>query len=88
MVDLEVRLDPKDKEAMKERIVPYGMITNFGPVDVSKRLLKRLRSRTEENNRSVHDWDTIGGFHQSYYKRHLLSFWRLCHAMLERNLEQ
>ncbi|PUU79923.1 hypothetical protein B9Z19DRAFT_977109 [Tuber borchii] len=55
-VDLEVGLDPEDEEAMKERIVPDGMITNVGPVDVSKRLLKRLRSRAEENNRSVHDW--------------------------------
>ena len=53
MVDREVGLD---EEAMKERIVPHGMITNFGPVDVSKRLQKRLRSRTEENNRKLHDW--------------------------------
>ena len=54
--DLEVGLGPEDEEAMKERIVPDGMITNVGPVDVSKRLLKRLRSRAEENNRNVHDW--------------------------------
>jgi len=55
-VDLEVGLDPEDEEAMKERIVPDGMITNVGPVDVSKRLLKRLRSRAGENGRGVHDW--------------------------------
>ena len=86
-VDLEVGLDPEDEEAMKERIVPDGMITNVGPVGVSKRLLKRLRSREEENNRSVHDWDMIGGFHRSYYQRDLLSFWRLCRAILKRSLE-
>jgi len=55
-VDLELGLDPEDEETMKERIVPDGMITNVGPVDVSKRLLKRLRSRAGENNRGVHDW--------------------------------
>ncbi|RPA88955.1 hypothetical protein L873DRAFT_1823711 [Choiromyces venosus 120613-1] len=55
-VDLEVGLDPEDDEAMKERIIADGMLTNIGPVDVSKRLLKRLKSGAEENNRRVHDW--------------------------------
>ncbi|CUS12496.1 unnamed protein product [Tuber aestivum] len=55
-VDLEVGLDPGDDEAMKERIVADGMLTGIGPVDVSKRLLKRLRSGAEENNRRVHNW--------------------------------
>ncbi|PWW80055.1 hypothetical protein C7212DRAFT_159753, partial [Tuber magnatum] len=54
--DLEVGLDPGDDEAMKERIVADGMLTNIGPVDVSKRLLKRLRSGAEGNNRRVHNW--------------------------------
>lgn len=57
-VDLEIGLDPKDEETMEERIIPGGMLTHIGPVDIAKRLFKRLRA--SENARSgrlrVHDY--------------------------------
>ncbi|CAI6336671.1 unnamed protein product [Periconia digitata] len=57
-VDLEVGLEPEDELTMEERIIPGGMLTNIGPVDISKRLLKRLRA--SENARKgtlrVHDY--------------------------------
>ncbi|KAK4148605.1 hypothetical protein C8A00DRAFT_19591 [Chaetomidium leptoderma] len=42
-VNLEVGLDPEDEENMEKSIIADGMLQNIGPVDVSKRLFKRLR---------------------------------------------
>ncbi|OCL11650.1 hypothetical protein AOQ84DRAFT_352936 [Glonium stellatum] len=61
-VDLEVGLNPEDEENMEERIIPDGMLTNIGPVDISKRLLKRLRASENAKNRTLrvhnygYDW--------------------------------
>ena len=41
-VDLEVGLEDVDEETMHQRIVPDSMLTHIGPVDISKRLFKRL----------------------------------------------
>lgn len=49
-VDLEVGLDPEDEETMEERIIPGGMLTHVGPVDMSRRLLKRMKA--SDNARS------------------------------------
>ncbi|KAJ4373129.1 hypothetical protein N0V83_003420 [Neocucurbitaria cava] len=43
-VDLEVPLDPDADERMEETIYPSGMLTHIGPVDISKRLFKRLKA--------------------------------------------
>lgn len=57
-VNLEVGLDPEDEENMEKHIIPDGMLQNIGPVDISKRLFKRLREC--ENARTgklrVHDY--------------------------------
>ncbi|KAL1880724.1 hypothetical protein Daus18300_001338 [Diaporthe australafricana] len=57
-VNLEVGLNPEDEENMEKSIIPSGMLKNIGPVDISKRLFKRLREC--ENVRSgklrVHDY--------------------------------
>ncbi|KAJ4360254.1 uncharacterized protein N0V89_000814 [Didymosphaeria variabile] len=57
-VDLEIGLSHKDEESMEERIIPGGMLTHIGPVDIAKRLFKRLRAC--DNARSgllrVHDY--------------------------------
>jgi hypothetical protein len=61
-VDLEVGLNPEDEETMEERIIPGGMLTNIGPVDISKRLLKRLRASENARNETLrihnygYDW--------------------------------
>jgi len=43
-VNLEIGLNDKDEESMSQRIIPDGMLTNIGPVDIGRRLLRRLRS--------------------------------------------
>ena len=57
-VDLEVGLEPGDDEKATEKVIPGGMLTHIGPVDIAKRLFKRLRNC--ENARSgklrVHDY--------------------------------
>ncbi|KAL2164440.1 hypothetical protein VTH06DRAFT_3656 [Thermothelomyces fergusii] len=57
-VNLEVGLDPEDEENMEKHIIADGMLKNVGPVDISKRLFKRLREC--ENARAgklrVHDY--------------------------------
>jgi pimeloyl-ACP methyl ester carboxylesterase len=57
-VDLEVGLEPGDDQRATEKVIPGGMLTHVGPVDIAKRLFKRLRNC--ENARSgklrVHDY--------------------------------
>lgn len=56
-VNLEVGLDPEDEERMEETIYPSGMLTNIGPVDISKRLFKRLRECENAKNGKLRVWD-------------------------------
>ena len=42
-VDLEVGLTREDEERMEENIIPSGVLSHVGPVDVCRRLLKRLQ---------------------------------------------
>lgn len=42
-VNLELDLDPEAEERAEESIIASGMLQNIGPVDISKRLFKRLR---------------------------------------------
>ncbi|KAM7205027.1 hypothetical protein V8F33_001268 [Rhypophila sp. PSN 637] len=74
-VNMEVGLDPEDEEDMEEHIFASGMLQNIGPVDISKRLFKKLREC--ENARTgklrVHDY----GYD-----------WRLSPHLLSRKLER
>lgn len=74
-VNMEVGLDPEDEETMEEHIFASGMLQNIGPVDISKRLFKKLRDC--ENARTgklrVHDY----GYD-----------WRLSPHLLSRKLER
>lgn len=56
-VDLEVGLEPEDEERMEETIFPSGMLQNIGPVDISKRLFKRLRECENSKNGKLRVWD-------------------------------
>ncbi|KAF2843771.1 hypothetical protein M501DRAFT_924187 [Patellaria atrata CBS 101060] len=49
-VDLEVGLNPEDEETMEEQIIPGGMLKNIGPVDIARRLFKRLRASENAKN--------------------------------------
>lgn len=57
-VDLEIGLHPEDEETMEERIIPGGMLTHIGPVDIAKRLFKRLRAsdNAKSGRLRVHDY--------------------------------
>ena len=72
-VDLEVGLNPEDELTMEERIFPSGMLTNVGPIDISKRLLARLKKCQNSKNGALRvvDW----GYD-----------WRLSPALLARKL--
>ncbi|CAD6442651.1 3be45c2a-55f7-40e6-99b4-c11ec8b366e8 [Sclerotinia trifoliorum] len=56
-VDLEVGLNPEDEERMEESIIPSGMLKNIGPVDISRRLFKRLKSCENAQNGKLRVWD-------------------------------
>ena len=57
-VNMEVGLDPEDEENMPQHIYPSGMLKHIGPVDISRRLFRKLREC--ENARKgllrVHDY--------------------------------
>ena len=57
-VDLEVGLQPEDEENMKDHIYASGMLSHIGPVDMGRRLLKRLRACKNAQNGTlrVHDY--------------------------------
>jgi pimeloyl-ACP methyl ester carboxylesterase len=61
-VDLEVGLEPEDEENMEDTIIPDGMLSHIGPVDISRRLLKKLRkcencrSKTLRVHNYGYDW--------------------------------
>ncbi|KAI9740697.1 MAG: hypothetical protein M1818_004662 [Claussenomyces sp. TS43310] len=74
-VNLEVGLNPEDEEQMEQHIFSSGMIQNIGPVDVSRRLFKRLRESLNAKNGTLRIWDY--GYD-----------WRLSPHLLSRRLTQ
>ena len=57
-VNLEVGLTEEDEEKMENSIIPSGMLTHIGPVDIARRLIKRLRlcKNTQEGILRVHNY--------------------------------
>lgn len=57
-VDLEVGLTREDEERMEQTIIPSGVLSHIGPIDICRRLLKHLRKcpNTRENKLRVHEW--------------------------------
>lgn len=56
-VDLEVGLEADADELAEESIIADGMLKNIGPVDISRRLFKRLRSSKNALDGSMRVWD-------------------------------
>lgn len=56
-VNLAVGLNPEDEENMEDTIYPSGMLQNIGPVDISRRLFKRLRECENAKNGRLRVWD-------------------------------
>lgn len=75
-VNLEVGLDPEDEETMEERIFASGMLQNIGPVDISKRLFKRLREcdNARQGKLRVHDYGYDWRLSPHLLSRKLVSF--------------
>lgn len=55
--DLEVGLEPEDELTMEQRIIPSGMLQNIGPIDISRKFFKKLRSCTNARNGTLRIWD-------------------------------
>ncbi|KAK5131443.1 hypothetical protein LTR08_000907 [Meristemomyces frigidus] len=75
-VDLEVGIEEGADERATEKIIPGGMLSHIGPVDISRRLFKRLRAC--ENGRlgrlRVHDYGYDWRLDPAYLSRQLISF--------------
>ncbi|KAI1306584.1 hypothetical protein F5Y03DRAFT_353883 [Xylaria venustula] len=56
-VNLEVGLDPEDEERMEENIYSSGMLQNIGPVDISRRLIRKLRECENAKTGKLRVWD-------------------------------
>lgn len=55
--NLEVGLEDEDEASMEERIIPSGMLKHIGPVDISRKLFKRLRSCDNARQGKLRVWD-------------------------------
>ncbi|KAG6037566.1 hypothetical protein E4U41_004920 [Claviceps citrina] len=55
--NLEVGLEDEDEETMEQRIVPSGMLKHVGPVDISRKLFKKLRSSPNARKGTLRIWD-------------------------------
>lgn len=60
-VNLEVGLEPEDEENMHDHIFASGMLSHIGPIDMGRRLLKRLHAcnNVQHGKLRIHDhgWD-------------------------------
>ncbi|KFX90488.1 hypothetical protein V490_06421 [Pseudogymnoascus sp. VKM F-3557] len=56
-VDLEVGLDDEDDERMEESVYAPGMLRGLGPLDVSRRLFKRLHATENAKNGTLRVWN-------------------------------
>ncbi|KAL6903038.1 hypothetical protein GGI43DRAFT_330872 [Trichoderma evansii] len=55
--NLEVGLDDEDEETMEERIFPSGMLKHIGPIDISRKFFKKLRSCENARTGRLRVWD-------------------------------
>jgi pimeloyl-ACP methyl ester carboxylesterase len=75
-VDLEVGLNPEDEERMEETIIPSGVLSHVGPVDVCRRLMKRLRKSENalRGDMRVHDYGYDWRLSPELLSRRLIAF--------------
>ncbi|KAJ5705950.1 hypothetical protein N7536_001639 [Penicillium majusculum] len=75
-VDLEVGLHPEDEERMEETIIPSGVLSHVGPVDVCRRLMKRLRKSENalRGDMRVHDYGYDWRLSPELLSRRLIAF--------------
>lgn len=75
-VDLEVGLEEDADERAREKIIPGGMLTHIGPIDISRRLFKRLRSceNARQGRLRVHDYGYDWRLDPTLLSNQLISF--------------
>lgn len=75
-VNLEVGLSREDEETMEESIIPSGMLSHIGPVDMGRRLLKRLRgcANVQQGKLRVHDYGYDWRLSPDLLSRKLVAF--------------
>lgn len=75
-VDLEVGLQPEDEENMRDYIYASGMLSHIGPVDMGRRLLKRLRAckNAQDGSLRVHDYGYDWRLSPHLLSRRLIEF--------------
>ncbi|KAJ5457793.1 hypothetical protein N7475_009181 [Penicillium sp. IBT 31633x] len=75
-VDLEVGLHPEDEKRMEETIIPSGVLSHVGPVDVCRRLMKRLRKSENalRGDLRVHDYGYDWRLSPELLSRRLIAF--------------
>ncbi|KAK7419861.1 hypothetical protein QQX98_003048 [Neonectria punicea] len=55
--NLEVGLEDEDEEKMEETIIPSGMLTHIGPIDISRKFIKKLQSCDSSRAGKLRVWD-------------------------------
>ena len=75
-VDLEVGLQPEDEINMRDHIYASGMLSHIGPVDMGRRLLKRLRACKNAQNGilRIHDYGYDWRLSPHLLSRRLIEF--------------
>lgn len=73
--NLEVGLEDEDEERMEESIIPSGMLQHIGPIDISRKLIKKMRSCENARSGKLRVWEY--GYD-----------WRLSPPLLSRKLQQ
>ena len=75
-VNLEVGLAPEDEERMEETIFASGVLSHIGPVDICRRLLRRLRKspNAKSERLRVHDYGYDWRLSPHLSSRRLLEF--------------
>lgn len=56
-VNLEVGLEEEDELRMEESIKPSGMLSHIGPIDISRKLIKKLRHCHNARTGKLRVWD-------------------------------
>ncbi|KAL2202032.1 hypothetical protein CC79DRAFT_1338134 [Sarocladium strictum] len=56
-VNLEVGLNDEDEENMPQKIRPSGMLKNMGPVDISRKFIRRLQMSENARTGKLRVWD-------------------------------
>ena len=75
-VDLQVGFEEDGDVRATDRIVPGGMLTHIGPVDIARRLFKRLRAckNAQTGKLRIHDYGYDWRLDPAYLSKQLASF--------------